>query len=84
LGRGRFAARRDLRPRGGRRRPPAGAQGADVRIDERVAFIREALSDASNVEVDVFAELVVDSPAMDAKVIVMGFGLSLTSKGNSR
>jgi pantetheine-phosphate adenylyltransferase len=42
-------------------------------IDERVAFIREALSDASNVEVDVFAELVVDfARRWDAKVIVKG------------
>jgi pantetheine-phosphate adenylyltransferase len=29
-------------------------------IDERVAFLREALADVPNVEVDVFAELVVD------------------------
>jgi pantetheine-phosphate adenylyltransferase len=29
-------------------------------IDERVAFLKEALADAENVEVDVFAELVVE------------------------
>ena len=42
-------------------------------IDERVAFVRDALGDASNVEVDVFAELVVDfARRWEAKAIVKG------------
>jgi pantetheine-phosphate adenylyltransferase len=42
-------------------------------LDERVAFLREALADLSNVEVDVFSELVVDfARKWDAKVIVKG------------
>ena len=42
-------------------------------IDERVAFLREALSDTPNVEVDVFAELVVDfARRWEAKAIVKG------------
>ena len=42
-------------------------------IDERVAFLREALSDTPNVEVDVFAELVVDfARRWEATVIVKG------------
>jgi pantetheine-phosphate adenylyltransferase len=42
-------------------------------IDERVAFLREALGDVENVEVDVFAELVVDfARRWDAKAIVKG------------
>ena len=42
-------------------------------LDERVEFLREALSDLSNVEVDVFSELVVDfARRWDAKVIVKG------------
>ena len=42
-------------------------------IDERVAFVRDALADVSNVEVDVFAELVVDfARRWEAKAIVKG------------
>jgi pantetheine-phosphate adenylyltransferase len=42
-------------------------------IEERVAFLREALTDVSNVEVDVFAELVVDfARRWEAKAIVKG------------
>ena len=42
-------------------------------LDERVAFLEEALADLGNVEVDVFRELVVDfARKWDAKVIVKG------------
>ena len=42
-------------------------------IDERVGFLREALADTSNVEVDVFAELVVDfARRWGAKTMVKG------------
>jgi len=42
-------------------------------IDERVAFLRDALQDVANVEVDVFAELVVDfARRWEAKAIVKG------------
>jgi pantetheine-phosphate adenylyltransferase len=42
-------------------------------LDERVAFLREALAGTANVEVDVFSELVVDfARKWDAKVIVKG------------
>jgi len=42
-------------------------------LDERVAFLREALAGTENVEVDVFSELVVDfARKWDAKVIVKG------------
>jgi pantetheine-phosphate adenylyltransferase len=42
-------------------------------LDERVEFLREALAELSNVEVDVFSELVVDfARRWDAKVIVKG------------
>ena len=42
-------------------------------LEERVAFLREAVSHASNVEVEVFADLVVDfARKWDAKVIVKG------------
>ena len=42
-------------------------------LDERVAFLREALEGIGNVEVDVFSELVVDfARRWDAKVIVKG------------
>ena len=42
-------------------------------LDERVAFLRDALSGTENVEVDVFSELVVDfARKWDAKVIVKG------------
>jgi pantetheine-phosphate adenylyltransferase len=42
-------------------------------LDERVAFLREALVDVENVEVDVFSELVVDfARKWEAKVIVKG------------
>jgi len=42
-------------------------------IDERVHFVREALGDTPNVEVDVFAELVVDfARRWEAKAIVKG------------
>jgi pantetheine-phosphate adenylyltransferase len=42
-------------------------------IEERVAFLREALTDVANVEVDVFAELVVDfARRWEAKAIVKG------------
>jgi pantetheine-phosphate adenylyltransferase len=42
-------------------------------LDERVAFLREALADVQNVEVDVFSELVVDfARKWEAKVIVKG------------
>jgi pantetheine-phosphate adenylyltransferase len=42
-------------------------------LDERVAFLREALADLENVEVDVFAELVVEfARRWDAKAIVKG------------
>jgi pantetheine-phosphate adenylyltransferase len=42
-------------------------------IDERVGFLRDALAGCENVEVDVFAELVVDfARRWEAKVIVKG------------
>ncbi|HET9674129.1 MAG TPA: pantetheine-phosphate adenylyltransferase [Gaiellaceae bacterium] len=42
-------------------------------LDERVEFLKEALRDYANVEVDVFSELVVDfARKWDAKVIVKG------------
>ena len=42
-------------------------------LEERVAFLEEALADLGNVEVDVFRELVVDfARKWDAKVIVKG------------
>jgi pantetheine-phosphate adenylyltransferase len=42
-------------------------------LDERVAFLREALADLDNVEVDVFSELVVDfARRWNAKAIVKG------------
>jgi pantetheine-phosphate adenylyltransferase len=42
-------------------------------LDERVAFLREALSPVGNVEVDVFSELVVDfARRWSAKAIVKG------------
>jgi pantetheine-phosphate adenylyltransferase len=42
-------------------------------LDERVAFLREALAGLENVEVDVFSELVVDfARRWDAKAIVKG------------
>jgi pantetheine-phosphate adenylyltransferase len=42
-------------------------------LDERVGFLRDALGDLDNVEVDVFSELVVDfARKWDAKVIVKG------------
>ena len=42
-------------------------------IDDRVAFLRDALADVPNVEVDVFAELVVDfARRWEAKAIVKG------------
>jgi pantetheine-phosphate adenylyltransferase len=42
-------------------------------LEERVGFLREALAGTTNVEVDVFSELVVDfARKWDAKVIVKG------------
>jgi pantetheine-phosphate adenylyltransferase len=42
-------------------------------LEERVGFLREALSDLSNVEVDVFSELVVEfARKWEAKAIVKG------------
>jgi pantetheine-phosphate adenylyltransferase len=42
-------------------------------LDERVEFLRQALASLSNVEVDVFSELVVDfARKWDAKAIVKG------------
>jgi pantetheine-phosphate adenylyltransferase len=42
-------------------------------VDERVGFLRDALTDLENVEVDVFKELVVEfARKWDAKVIVKG------------
>jgi pantetheine-phosphate adenylyltransferase len=42
-------------------------------LDERVAFLRDALSELQNVEVDVFSELVVDfARKWNAKAIVKG------------
>ena len=42
-------------------------------LDERVAFLKEALADRENVEVDVFSELVVEfARKWNAKVIVKG------------
>ncbi len=42
-------------------------------LEERVAFLREALGDLANVEVDVFSELVVDfARRWQAKAIVKG------------
>jgi len=42
-------------------------------LDERVGFLREALADVENVEVEVFSELVVDfARKWNAKVIVKG------------
>jgi len=42
-------------------------------VDERVEFLKQALTDLDNVEVDVFSELVVDfARRWDAKAIVKG------------
>jgi len=42
-------------------------------LDERVGFLKDALADLENVEVEVFSELVVDfAHKWDAKVIVKG------------
>src|SRR5205823_7008105 len=42
-------------------------------LDERVGFLRDALSDLDNVEVEVFSELVVEfARKWDAKIIVKG------------
>jgi pantetheine-phosphate adenylyltransferase len=42
-------------------------------VDQRVEFLRQALTDLENVEVDVFSELVVEfARRWDAKVIVKG------------
>ena len=42
-------------------------------LDERVAFLHDALGDIENAEVDVFSELVVDfARRWDAKAIVKG------------
>ena len=42
-------------------------------VEQRVAFLKEALGDQQNVEIDVFAELVVDfARRWNAKVIVKG------------
>jgi pantetheine-phosphate adenylyltransferase len=42
-------------------------------VEERVAFLREALADQENVEIEVFAELVVEfARRWDAKAIVKG------------
>ncbi len=42
-------------------------------LDERVGFLREALTEVGNVEVDVFSELVVDfARRWEARVIVKG------------
>ncbi len=42
-------------------------------VDERIAFLRDALSHLENVEIDVFRELVVEfAQKWDAKVIVKG------------
>jgi pantetheine-phosphate adenylyltransferase len=42
-------------------------------VEQRVAFVKEALGDQQNVEIDVFAELVVDfARRWNAKVIVKG------------
>jgi pantetheine-phosphate adenylyltransferase len=42
-------------------------------IEERVEFLREALADLENVEVDVFSELVVDfARRWEAKILVKG------------
>jgi pantetheine-phosphate adenylyltransferase len=42
-------------------------------VDERVTFLRDALADEANVEIDVFKELVVEfARRWDAKVIVKG------------
>jgi pantetheine-phosphate adenylyltransferase len=42
-------------------------------LDERVAFLRDALGEVENVEVDVFSELVVDfARKWNAKIIVKG------------
>ena len=42
-------------------------------VDERVEFLREALAGTSNVEIDIFKELVVEfARKWDAKVIVKG------------
>ena len=42
-------------------------------LDERVAFLQEALSDLHNVEVDVFSELVVDfARRWNARVLIKG------------
>ena len=64
----------DLRPRRRRRRPPARTHKEPTfSIDERVGFLRDALAGVPNVEVDVFAELVVDfARRWEAKAIVKG------------
>ena len=63
----------DLRPRRRRRRPQPAHKAPTFSIEERVDFLREALADVPNVEVDVFAELVVDfARRWEAKAIVKG------------
>ena len=48
-------------------------KGTMFSVEERVQFIRDALEDAGNVEVDVFAELVVDfARRWEARAIVKG------------
>ena len=48
-------------------------KGTMFSVEERVGFLREALADCSNVEVDVFAELVVDfARRWGAKTMVKG------------
>ena len=47
-------------------------------LDERVGFLKEALVDLPNVEVDVFCELVVEfARRWEAKVIVKGLRVDL-------
>jgi pantetheine-phosphate adenylyltransferase len=54
-------------------RSPQHKRGTLFSIEERVGFLREALADATNVEVDVFAELVVEfARRWGAQIMVKG------------
>ena len=54
-------------------RQPQHKRGTLFSVDERVAFLREALAESRNVEVDVFSELVVEfARRWGAKTMVKG------------
>ena len=60
-------------------------KGTMFSVEERVEFIRDALNSTSNVEVDVFAELVVDfARRWGAHTMVKGLRVISDLSGNSR